>query len=147
MSKLKLIWSLVLLIWAVNTSAQKTKKFIQIQLNDYQSFVVNNYGRMTFKMGTATTLKSKVYIVNDTQFLLLNSFNELSEDTFNIKDISAVKVKIRGQFSSVDPALAAVAVIMLWPIAVPVLIYKLIANDSKKWVKRESFTIAIYNNQ
>jgi hypothetical protein len=102
---------------------------------------------MAFKMGTTEAIKSKIFIVNDSQFLLLNSFNELSEDTLNIKDVSAVKVKLGGQLSDIDPALAAVAIVFLWPIAVPVLIYKLIANDTKKWVKREGFSIAIYNNQ
>ncbi len=147
MNKLKFIWSTVLLIWAINCSAQKSTKFIQVQLNDYQSFVIKNYGRMTFKMGTPEKLKAKIYIVNDSQFLLLNSFNELSEDTLNIKDVSAVKVKLGGQLSNLDPAITAAAIVFLWPIAIPVLIYKLIANDTKKWVRRESFTIAIYNNQ
>ena len=147
MNKLKLVWCSLLIIWALNCSAQKSNKFIQVQLNDYQSFVIKNYGRMAFKMGTTEAIKSKIFIVNDSQFLLLNSFNELSEDTLNIKDVSAVKVKLGGQLSDIDPALAAVAIVFLWPIAVPVLIYKLIANDTKKWVKREGFSIAIYNNQ
>jgi len=147
MNKLKIFSCCVLLVWAISCSAQKSNKFLQIQLNDYQSFVVNNYGRMTFKTGTTEAIKSKIFIVNDSQFLLLNSFNELSEDTLNIKDISAVKVKLGGQLSNMDPALTAAAVILLWPIAIPILIYKLIANDTKKWVKRDGFTIAIYNNQ
>jgi len=147
MNKLKFVWCFVFVIWAINCSAQKSNKFIQVQLNDYQSFVIKNFGRMTFKMGTAETIKSKIFIVNDSQFLLLNSFNELSEDTLNIKDVSAVKVKLGGQLSNIDPAIAAFAIVFLWPIAIPVLIYKLIASDTKKWVKREGFTIAIYNNQ
>ena len=147
MNKIKLVCCSVLMILAINSSAQKSTKFIQVQLNDYQSYVVKNYGRMTFKMGTAETIKSKIYIVNDSQFLLLNSFNELSEDTLNIKNVSAVKCKLGGQMSNLDPAVTAAAIIFLWPIAIPVLIYKLIANDTKRWVKREGFTIAIYNNQ
>lgn len=146
MINLKYFFAVILCFWIANSFAQKSNKFIQIQLNDYQSYKINNYGRMTFKMGTAESIKSKIYIVNDSQFLLINSFNELSEDTLNIRNISEVKVRVGGQNFTRDPALTAVLVLVLWPVAVPYLIYKLIDNDSKKWVKRDNYTIAIYNN-
>lgn len=127
---------------------QASNPFIQVKLNNSQTYTVNNYARFNFKVGESEIFNSKVYIVNDSQFLLLNRFNEIGLDTFNIKNISSIKVKLRGQKRRINPVFTAVGLVFFSTIAIPILVFKLLVRKTTThWVDRGDYTIAIYNNQ
>lgn len=126
--------------------AQGSKHFIQIQLNsNHNIYTIPNFNRLNFKVNNFGAINSKIYIINDSQFLLMNGYNEIGEDTFNIKNINAVKVKPKGSKHRIDPLSATFGLLLTWPVAIPYMVYTLVTQSTaKRWFIKDEFSIFIY---
>lgn len=74
-----------------NSVIAQTKRFLEVEYNNSSgSYYIGE--KFTFKDTNGNLKSGKLYIINDSQFVFLNYFNETSGDTFNAKSIGSMKM-------------------------------------------------------
>ncbi len=126
------------------SEAQTVYKTIEIRAKNGESINIGNNSNFNFIGGNGVKYNARVHIINDSQFVFYNFFNELEKDTFNIKFVNFVSLYGGSQKYKIRPVLVALGLIFTPLLTVPVLIFKLLARKKTyQWVGKEDFTIKI----
>jgi hypothetical protein len=90
--KILKISTMLLLFLHSNLSIGQTNRYLEIEHENGYNAKYKNGEKISFK-DTFSNLKSgKLYIINDSEFVFLNYFNESTNDTFKTKSIGSMKI-------------------------------------------------------